>query len=91
VFHCVTGKDRTRVLASLIYGVLGVDGQTILEDFRMSQLGMDRLVSDLRARGKIGADEQANPALGVPVPAMEHMLEVLRTRHGGAVDFLRAR
>ncbi len=91
VFHCVTGKDRTGVLASLIYGVLGVDEQTILEDFGMSQLGMDRLVSDLRARGKIGADEQANPALGVPVPAMEHMLEVLRTRHGGAVDFLRAR
>lgn len=91
VFHCVTGKDRTGVLASLIYGVLGVDEQTILEDFGMSQLGMDRLVSDLRARGKIGAEEQANPALGVPVPAMEQMLDVLRTRHGGAADFLRAR
>ena len=90
VFHCVTGKDRTGVLASLIYGVLGVDEQTILEDFGMSQIGMDRLVSDLRAQGKISADEQVNPALGVPVPAMEYMLDVLRTRHGGAVDFLRA-
>ena len=91
LFHCVTGKDRTGVLAALIYGVLGVDQQTVLDDFALSQQGMDRLVSDLRARGTIGADEPANPGLGVPVEAMELMLNRLRTRHGGAVDFLRVR
>ena len=91
LFHCVTGKDRTGVLAALIYGVLGVDQQTVLDDFALSQQGMDRLVSDLRARGTIGANEPANPGLGVPVEAMELMLDLLRTRHGGAVDFLRAR
>lgn len=90
VFHCVTGKDRTGVLASLIFGVLGVDEQTVLDDFALSQTGMDQLVSDLRARGKIAPDESPNPALGVPVEAMAHMLDVLNTRHGGAVDYLRA-
>jgi len=88
LFHCVTGKDRTGVLGALILDLLGVDEDTILQDFGLSQLGMDRLVADLRARGKITDDNPPNPALGVPVEAMEAMLEVLRTRHGGAAAFL---
>ena len=71
VFHCVTGKDRTGVLGALILGVLGVDEATILEDFALSQRGMDRLIADLRARGKITEEIPPNPALAVPVGAME--------------------
>lgn len=88
VFHCVTGKDRTGVLGALILDLLGVDETTILEDFALSQRGMDRLVADLRARGKITEDNPPNPALGVPVPAMERMLEALRADHGDAATFL---
>lgn len=88
MFHCVTGKDRTGVLGALILDVLGVDESTILEDFGLSQRGMDRLIADLRARGKITEDNPPNPALGVPVPAMELMLESLRKNHGTAANFL---
>lgn len=88
MFHCVTGKDRTGVLGALILDVLGVDESTILEDFGLSQRGMDRLIEDLRARGKITEDNPPNPALGVPVPAMELMLESLRKNHGTAANFL---
>lgn len=88
VFHCVTGKDRTGVLGALILDVLGVDETTIIEDFALSQRGMDRLIADLRARGKISDDNPPNPALGVPVPAMELMLESLRSKHGNAANFL---
>ncbi len=90
LFHCVTGKDRTGVLASLVLGALGVDEQAILDDFALSKEGMDRLVSDLRERGKIGPDEAPNPALAVPVPALEEMLSALRREFGGAANFLSA-
>ena len=88
VFHCVTGKDRTGVLGALILDVLGVDEATILEDFGRSQRGMDRLIDDLRARGKITEANPPNPALGVPVPAMEQMIAELRRNHGTAANFL---
>lgn len=88
MFHCVTGKDRTGVLGALILDVLGVDEAAILEDFALSQIGMDKLIADLRARGKITDDNPPNPALGVPVPAMELMLASLRSKHGNAANFL---
>lgn len=88
MFHCVTGKDRTGVLGALILDVLGVDESTILEDFGRSQRGMDRLIADLRSRGKITEAHPPNPALGVPVPAMEVMLNSLRKDHGNAANFL---
>ena len=88
VFHCVTGEDRTGVLGALILDVLDVDETTILEDFGLSQRGMDRLIADLRARGKITDEIPPNPALAVPVEAMEVMLESLRAKHGNAANFL---
>jgi protein tyrosine/serine phosphatase len=87
VFHCVTGKDRTGVLSALILDVLGVDEATILEDFALSQRGMDRLVADLRARGRITDEIPPNPALAVPVEAMEAMLAALRANHSDAANF----
>jgi protein-tyrosine phosphatase len=88
MFHCVTGKDRTGVLGALILGALGVDEATILEDFGLSQRGMDQLIADLRERGSITEDNPPNPALGVPVERMEEMLTALRRDHGDAASFL---
>lgn len=88
IFHCVTGKDRAGVLGALILGALRVDEDAILENFALSQRGMDRLIADLRARGKITEEIQPNPALGVPVEAMEVMLTSLRTNHGDTAGFL---
>jgi protein-tyrosine phosphatase len=76
------------VLGALLLDALGVDEATILEDFALSQRGMDRLIADLRARGKITDDNPPNPALGVPVPAMQLMLDALRAKHGNAANFL---
>jgi protein-tyrosine phosphatase len=89
VFHCVTGKDRTGVLAALLLDTLGVDHDTILEDYALSQQAMDLLVSRLRASGAIKPEEAPNPALGVSPPAMEEMLTVMSNRYGSARDFLR--
>ncbi|MCK9487530.1 MAG: tyrosine-protein phosphatase [Dehalococcoidia bacterium] len=90
VFHCVTGKDRTGVFAALVLDSLGVDQETVLEDYYYSQQAMDTLVERLRARGIIKPDEQPNPALGVSREAMAEMMTHLHHRYQGARGFLRS-
>lgn len=91
LFHCVTGKDRTGVLAALVLDTLGVDEATILADYAESQRAMDLLVERLRAAGAVGPDRPPNPALGVVPAAMAEMLTTLRARYGSARGFLTAR
>ncbi len=43
VFHCAAGKDRTGVLAALILGGLGVDHETIVADYALTQAAMLRM------------------------------------------------
>lgn len=88
LFHCVTGKDRTGVLAALILNLIGVDDETIVEDYGLSQRGMDALVASMRARGIITPDETPNPALAVVPQAMRDMLDALREQDGDARGFL---
>ncbi|MEX2229235.1 MAG: tyrosine-protein phosphatase [Dehalococcoidia bacterium] len=88
LFHCVTGKDRTGVLAALVLDALGVDEETILTDYAESRRAMDLLVERLRAGGAIAPDEAPNPALGVVPEAMAEMLATLRERYGSARGFL---
>ncbi len=90
VFHCVTGKDRTGVFAVLVLNSLGVDDETTLEDYYLSQQAMDTLIERLRNRGVIKPGEQPNPALGVSREAMEEMMTHLNARYGGARGFLRS-
>jgi protein-tyrosine phosphatase len=50
VFHCAAGKDRTGVAAALLLGVLGVDDETIVADYALSQANMARALERIRAR-----------------------------------------
>jgi protein-tyrosine phosphatase len=88
LFHCVTGKDRTGVLGALILNLLGVDEEKIVEDYGLSQLGMDALLASLRERGIMKPDEPPNPAIAVVPQAMQDMLDALRERDGDARGFL---
>ncbi|MEZ5261759.1 MAG: tyrosine-protein phosphatase [Acidimicrobiales bacterium] len=42
VFHCAAGKDRTGILAAMLLGLLGVDDDTIVADYALSQANMAR-------------------------------------------------
>lgn len=37
LYHCQTGKDRTGIVSMLILNILGVDEETIIEDYMASQ------------------------------------------------------
>ncbi|MBM3138935.1 MAG: tyrosine-protein phosphatase [Chloroflexi bacterium] len=89
LFHCVTGKDRTGVLAALLLGVLGVPDRVIVEDYAVSQQAMDLLVERLRASGGIAPGQEPNPALGVVPSAMMEMLAAVSERYGSPRGFLR--
>jgi protein-tyrosine phosphatase len=36
LFHCAAGKDRTGIAAALLLGLLGVDDETILDDYELT-------------------------------------------------------
>ncbi|MFI6791619.1 tyrosine-protein phosphatase [Nonomuraea sp. NPDC050383] len=49
VFHCASGKDRTGLLAALVLALAGVDEETIVADFALTELASARLIADWRA------------------------------------------
>jgi len=49
VMHCAAGKDRTGLLAALVLSLLGVEEESVVEDFALTGLATDRLVADWRA------------------------------------------
>lgn len=54
LFHCMAGKDRTGVLAALIYSALDIDEEAIVEDY---------LVSNVVAGRKYAKQIAMNPSL----------------------------
>lgn len=91
LFHCTAGKDRTGVTAALLLSVLGVDDDTILDDFELStrywsEQRMARLAPRFLAAG---VDIQHYRSLFLaPRSSMASMLGVLRAEHGGVRRYL---
>lgn len=63
LYHCAAGKDRTGVMSALLLTLLGVDRDTIIADFRLSeQVGlpgsmaaMEALLDSVDEHGGIGS------------------------------------
>ena len=45
VFHCLSGKDRTGLVAMVLLGSLGVLDELIADDFVLTQLDMERILN----------------------------------------------
>lgn len=57
VFHCAAGKDRTGITAALIYSILGVDRETIIADYVLTDANMQRMREQLMAAQPQPAEE----------------------------------
>ena len=86
MFHCHAGKDRTGVVAAVLLLALGVDRESILDDYELT--GRYRLRSQqdpsydrLIASGL--APEAAAAVLTTPRWAMQDALEVIDADYGG--------
>ena len=91
VFHCTAGKDRTGLAAALLLSVLGVDRETVLDDYEITNVTRsEKRIAELRPDLEAaGIDvERVRPYLSAPRGAMERTLEWLDTDHGGPERYL---
>ena len=91
VVHCTAGKDRTGVAIALLLSFLGVDDQTIAEDYALSQPHYSTpLLAELEVRfAALDADLDRVRAFFEARPAvMLGTLADLRARFGSAADYL---
>ena len=88
VFHCTAGKDRAGILATLVLGVLGVDDEQIMDDYRLTNRTMDQLSERLRARP--GNEHRSRESFEAHPEAMEHALAEVHEVYGDASNYARA-
>jgi len=91
VVHCTAGKDRTGVAVALLLSLLGVDDAIVAEDYALSQQHYSMpLLAELEVRfADLDADLDRVRAFFEAQPAvMLGLLADLRTRFGGAADYL---
>jgi len=92
MFHCMGGKDRTGMTAALLLSCLGVDRETVLDDYELTSRhsGPDQIphVVDLFVSGGI-AREAAIGIMSTPRWAMENALDRLDSTYGGIEAYLR--
>ncbi|HRN18270.1 MAG: tyrosine-protein phosphatase [Trueperaceae bacterium] len=92
LYHCTAGKDRTGLVSALLLEAVGVDRQSIIDDFALTHDRIDplrqRLLDDAERHGIARHDFErllgATPDL--IGPALDHLDSVF----GGAVAYLRS-
>jgi protein-tyrosine phosphatase len=91
VFHCHAGKDRTGVVAALLLDALGVERETILDDYELTaryRLRTHQESSYHRLVESGMSPEAAAAVLTTPRWAMQQALEDLDRRYGGVAEYL---
>jgi len=92
VFHCAGGKDRTGLTAALMLSWLGVERETVLDDYELTGIFNSgkrlRRIEDMFVEGGI-ARPTAQGLLSAPRWAMADALTVLDDDYGGIEAYLR--
>ena len=89
VFHCGIGRDRTGLLAALLLDALGVDEETIVEDYALSEGPMATFREFIVGTGALTQEQVSSPGFGVYPEMIRGTLERLSERHGSAGEYLR--
>lgn len=84
LYHCSAGKDRTGIATALLLSALGVDEETILEDY---------LLSNSYLKDKYSAIIDKFPELRAMFEVKPHYIkgtfDEIKTRHGSVEQFLK--
>ena len=94
LFHCNGGKDRTGVAAVLLLSALGVDRETIMKDFALSNdfyaKNIDYMVSETKKRTDDAKTiEGVNAEFGADSVYMEKMFDAIDEKYGSMDTFLK--
>ena len=87
VFHCSAGKDRTGLLAALILEILGVDADTIKNDYLLTNEAVEGILRRIKAM-----QPHASPtaqSLAAQPAAFQGFQDTLHREYGGAEAYLR--
>ena len=88
VVHCIAGKDRTGIVSALTLSLLGVDDDTIADDYTLSEAAEPQAWA-YYARIKPDVVRPANIIFS-PREAMLAFLEDLRATHGSVEKYASA-
>ena len=91
LFHCHAGKDRTGIVAALLLSVLGVDQNTVLDDYQLSGIHYtEHQLAAVQAKlAGSGVDaERYRAVFGTPRHAMAAVLATVAERHGSVEAYL---
>lgn len=86
LFHCVSGKDRTGLVAALLLALVDVEVETIVEDYGLS-------TKNLRERYLAAYPTQPNAVLErvrCPPEQIHNMLAYIESNHGNVSSYLHA-
>ena len=91
LFHCTAGKDRTGISAALILYALGVDEQTIMQDYLASnyyrQQGNDQLKQMLIANYHI-KEEVVDDVMMVKEKYLTATFDTIKEKYGSIDNYL---
>ena len=97
IVHCAAGKDRTGLACALVLSALGVDRETIVEDYLATNATLDyetraRLVR-ARLEPRLGgalSDEAIAPLIGVEAGYLDAALNAIAAASGGLDTYIGA-
>jgi protein-tyrosine phosphatase len=91
VIHCTAGKDRTGLGAALLLGAIGVDRDTIVTDYALTDeyRSKHRLAEIAPQLAEQGLDlDDLKVLFTAPAEVMAHTLDGVDERWGGIVGYL---
>ena len=94
VIHCAGGKDRSGLTVALLLSWLGVDRETILDDYQLTMryVPIESVSAFVDEMVELGIGRPAAEALlGTPRWVMAETLDLLDNEHGGIESSLRSR
>ncbi|CAN5593723.1 tyrosine-protein phosphatase [soil metagenome] len=92
VFHCAAGKDRTGLLAALVLGALGVDRDTIVADYALTENSMDLFLARAAADPVKAAEIARVPRsfFSADPLGMDRVLADVERDHATVRDYVRS-
>lgn len=87
VVHCTAGKDRTGLVIAMLLDILGVDHETIVADYHVSNTAMEQILERIRGAPvyqDIGLAQAPVWIFAAEAETMREFLALMTERYGNA-------
>ena len=90
LFHCSAGKDRTGVAAAILLLLAGVEEETVVEDFALTESFLAEVMPTLKANSGIPAmlNKLTDEMLSANPDNMRYMISHLHQQYGNVETYL---